>query len=231
MELWVVFDNRATNSAFKCGWGYSVFLRPYGLLFDTGSEPASLLHNLSLAGISLTELNTVFLSHFHWDHAGGLLGLLSRLEKPLKVVLHRGFSPRFAAEVARLGGEVVFLDEEGPFGEGLFTTGALEAPTPEAALILPAEGLLLTGCAHPGIRELVLLAGRLLGRPPSLVMGGFHLLNRPKKEVLSLAHELKALGVKRLAPSHCTGEKAERVLAEVFGDDFLWVGAGSRLLV
>ena len=39
------------------------------------------------------------------------------------------------------------------------------------------------------------------------------------------------LGIKRVAATHCTGDEAIEVFAEIFGDDALWGGLGARLTV
>ncbi|AEH44971.1 metal-dependent hydrolase of the beta-lactamase superfamily [Thermodesulfatator indicus DSM 15286] len=232
MELFIVFDNEHANEHFISGWGYSVYLAPLGLLFDTGSETASLLHNLRLFEISLDTLNTIFLSHFHWDHTGGLLGLLPGI-KNTTVVLHQGFSKKFVAEISRLGGKIKEINSPSQLTSEVYSTGCFPKPIPEAGLVLETEKhlVLLTGCAHPGILFMAQETKRLFGRPPSLLMGGFHLLNKTGAEILAIAHELKRLGVTQVAPSHCTGKKALAIFADVFGDGFLKVGAGTKLLV
>jgi len=230
VEACVVFDNRAFAPEFIAGWGLSVFFRPLGLLFDTGSETNALLHNFSLFNIMPREIHSIFLSHFHWDHAGGLLGLLPLLSSP-RVFLHRGFSAGFISEIRRLGGEVVILDEPSEIGPKIFSTGPLPAPTPEAALILEIRGrlALFTGCAHPGITNLVRQTLELFGKPPLLVAGGFHLLQTSRKKARLIAEELLALGVRLAAPCHCTGQKALEAFADIFQDGFLATGTGSIL--
>ncbi len=228
MKVYVVFDNRAASPEFISGWGFSVFLRPQGLLFDTGSEPRSLLHNLSLFNIAPEEIHSVFVSHFHWDHAGGLLGLLPFLSSPT-IFLHRGFSGGFVSEVKRLGGRVVSLEGPCELAPDIFTTGPIPAATTEAALVLNIKGklALLTGCAHPGILNLVLGTKEFFGEIPTFAGGGFHLLQTSKKEARILAEKLKALGVDLVAPSHCTGERALAAFADIFQDGFLEIGAGA----
>ncbi|NPB09765.1 MAG: MBL fold metallo-hydrolase [Thermodesulfobacteria bacterium] len=230
MELVIVFDNYALAPCAQAGWGYACYFPERGLLFDTGSETGTLVGNLKCLGIDPREIRTILLSHAHWDHAGGLLGLLER-DRPREVILHRGFSPRFAGEITRLGGQVVFNDSPAEILPGFFTTGLLPAPTPETGLIVRGEkGLsLITGCAHPGIVSMVQRTLELFRTPPRLVMGGFHLGNLSLKRLREIVDALRALGVETVAPSHCTGEKARELFAETFGRGFIRAGIGLRL--
>jgi len=58
------------------------------LLMDTGISPACLLHNADLLGVDYDAIEEVFISHGHWDHFGGLPGLLSRLDRRVPVTIH-----------------------------------------------------------------------------------------------------------------------------------------------
>lgn len=51
------------------------------LLFDAGPEGATLLRNASILGIDFSQVQSVVLSHGHWDHAGGLLAALEAITK------------------------------------------------------------------------------------------------------------------------------------------------------
>ncbi len=232
MEAYIVFNNQSAAPEFVSGWGLSVFFRSKRLLFDTGSETNALLHNFSLFNITPSEIHSIFLSHFHWDHAGGLLGLLPHLSSP-KIFLHRGFSSGFIAEIRRLGGEVVLFNEPSKIGPGVYTTGPLESSSPEAALIFDIQGklALFTGCAHPGILNLVHKTKELWGKVPLLVGGGFHLLQMSRKKIFFIAQELHRLGVRLVAPSHCTGQKALEVFADIFRNGFVAMGAGKILFL
>ena len=66
------------------------------VLFDTGSTVRGLVNNLSALGIDLQEIETIVLSHGHFDHAMGLNGLA----KALFTAAAAGTSPRFLAETA-----------------------------------------------------------------------------------------------------------------------------------
>ncbi|MBP1928904.1 7,8-dihydropterin-6-yl-methyl-4-(beta-D-ribofuranosyl)aminobenzene 5'-phosphate synthase [Methanolinea mesophila] len=58
------------------------------LLMDTGISPTCFLHNTDLLGVDCDAIEEVVLSHGHWDHFGGLPGLLSRVGREIPVTVH-----------------------------------------------------------------------------------------------------------------------------------------------
>jgi 7,8-dihydropterin-6-yl-methyl-4-(beta-D-ribofuranosyl)aminobenzene 5'-phosphate synthase len=103
--------------------------------------------------------------------------------------------------------------------------------TPELSLVIDAPGgqILLVGCAHPGIEQIL---ESVHGRTHSvrLVMGGLHWLTLPDAEVERRANDLvHKWGVHSVAPGHCTGEVGFSVLSRVFGDRYLYAGLGRAI--
>jgi 7,8-dihydropterin-6-yl-methyl-4-(beta-D-ribofuranosyl)aminobenzene 5'-phosphate synthase len=95
--------------------------------------------------------------------------------------------------------------------EGIFTTGRMgTSPAAQSLLIDTSEGLVvLTGCAHAGIVSIVIRAKEVMpNRPVLLVRGGFHLGSGLDKELARLIQDFRQLGIKKVAPSHCSGERA-----------------------
>jgi len=58
------------------------------MLFDTGSSVDGLVHNLHALGVDPQEIETVVLSHGHFDHTMGLNGLAKRLQPPPPLLVH-----------------------------------------------------------------------------------------------------------------------------------------------
>lgn len=63
--------------------------RTHTVLFDTGISPDGMADNMERLGIDATDIETVVLSHGHFDHAGGLEGLAGlRRRSGLPIVVH-----------------------------------------------------------------------------------------------------------------------------------------------
>jgi len=81
----------------------------------------------------------------------------------------------------------------------------------QALFIEESDGItVLLGCAHAGVINTLLHIRELTGarRPFKAVLGGAHLVNASERRLRRTAEELRALGVRRLFPAHCTGVPA-----------------------
>ena len=200
------------------------------VLFDTGLKGDVLLANMAKLDLAPSSIDRVVLSHDHDDHTGGLWAVLK--EKPgLEVIVHDGFPKAFDQRVIENGGQVTRIKETQKLAPGLHSTGQTGTAIPEQALIIETdEGpVLITGCAHPGIVEMAKQAAAVVGTAPVLILGGFHLKASDQEAVRRIAVQLKAMGVKRIGPCHCTGEQSIRTFAEVFKEGFIETGTGTRI--
>jgi 7,8-dihydropterin-6-yl-methyl-4-(beta-D-ribofuranosyl)aminobenzene 5'-phosphate synthase len=103
---------------------------------------------------------------------------------------------------------------------------------PELSLALMTnEGVVVVvGCSHSGIENIVAKVKNDLKQDVALVIGGFHLLPYSDETITQVAKTLKEdLGVKRVAPAHCTGNLGFKIFREFFGDDYLFAGLGSKV--
>jgi 7,8-dihydropterin-6-yl-methyl-4-(beta-D-ribofuranosyl)aminobenzene 5'-phosphate synthase len=57
-------------------------------LFDTGVSKDGIVHNSDVIGVNLTDIETIILSHGHFDHISGLISTLKRIEKPIEIIVH-----------------------------------------------------------------------------------------------------------------------------------------------
>lgn len=58
------------------------------IIFDTGGSNLTYLHNLNVRGYNLYNVAAIVLSHWHYDHTGGLYKILERIEDETKVISH-----------------------------------------------------------------------------------------------------------------------------------------------
>ena len=89
----------ATNTANFGGigeWSFSALLESDDekILFDTGFNENTVLHNANLLGKDLSQVEKVILSHFHGDHTGGLI----KLRKTFMEINPKAFSTVYVAE-------------------------------------------------------------------------------------------------------------------------------------
>ncbi|RLE36239.1 MBL fold metallo-hydrolase [Candidatus Acetothermia bacterium] len=229
-EITIIYDNRTARDGLYPGWGFSALVELDGtrLLFDTGGDKIVLEHNADALGIDLKGTDYLFLSHEHCDHIGAIS---SALHKGLTVVYPDSFSAGFKKRIADEKLTGIPVEEPIEFSPGFRSTGELGDEIKEQSLIVAGKDgpVLITGCAHPGIIRIARVATELSGRPPSLVIGGYHLGSKTDSEVEGIAEFLKRLGVKRVAPCHCTGERAMNLLRGSLGFEYIDVKAGASL--
>ena len=231
--LTVIYDNRAIPP-FRADWGFSVFLEleEENLLFDTGASPKILMENMELAGVKPSDIDKVFISHNHWDHVGGLPYIVDSVDSVEVYVPESDCSD--IEEKLPEGSLCIPVSSPTYISERLLSTGifptGLETPSEEQALVVFTErgALLLTGCSHPGIVDIARRAVSLVGEQLFLILGGFHLKDSPREEVLEISEELKKF-TQFIAPCHCTGEEAISLFKEDWGDRFIDAAAGLEI--
>jgi len=194
MKLFILYDNEA-KKGYKKGWGFSCLVGD-NLLFDVGADYETLRYNINNASIELDSIDKIVLSHQHKDHIGGIniIDDLADVEVFLPISFPRNFK-----QVIRSypNTNLIEVDESVEICEGIYTTGELGDFTKEQSLVIKTvDGLLLlTGCSHPGLENILNEASKL-GEPYGAI-GGFHGFN--KLEVLE--------DLELIVPCHCTKYK------------------------
>ena len=230
------------------------------LLFDAGASPDGLTVNAERLGIDVGGLQGVVLSHGHFDHTGGLGGLVRlrgrsglpltvhpavwtrrRLELPGGQGLEMPTLSRGALE--REGFAVIERRQPSLLVGGILVTGEVDRFTEfehgmppqhqawnghdwqhdptvidDQALVISVRGrglVVITGCGHAGVVNIIRHAMRLTGVSRLLaVIGGFHLSGPAFEPVIEpTVAALTELAPEVIAPSHCTGWRAQHTLA------------------
>jgi 7,8-dihydropterin-6-yl-methyl-4-(beta-D-ribofuranosyl)aminobenzene 5'-phosphate synthase len=97
------------------------------------------------------------------------------------------------------------------------------------ALRTPRGLVLVAGCSHPGI-ENILAASRTIEDRVHVIFGGLHLVLTKEPEIRRIARALRdEWRVETVAPGHCTGEPGFLALSEAFGDKYVYAGLGESL--
>ncbi len=130
MKLVVISDNRSSHDAFESEHGLSVYveINQYKYLLDTGAS-GLFICNAEKAGIDLSQVDYVFISHGHSDHLGGL-DLFLKLNTKAKVVLSKNvfnqqlFSNRngfreigVSMDISKYPDRFIFVEDELAIGD------------------------------------------------------------------------------------------------------------------
>jgi 7,8-dihydropterin-6-yl-methyl-4-(beta-D-ribofuranosyl)aminobenzene 5'-phosphate synthase len=168
--------------------------------------------------IEASQIQGVVLSHAHKDHTGGLVDFLKSGIQP-QVYLHPAFPENFKREIARLT-KVVITNPGMVIAEGIHTTGEMHNKISEQALLINTRR-----------GSVIEMAKELLQAPVHLVMGGFHLKDHQQIEITEITQAFRRLGIEKVAPSHCTGDKAIKYFIENYGVSFVSSGVGKIIYV
>ena len=182
---------------------------------------------MSKMAVDPKSIDIIVISHDHWDHYGSIVRLLEF--KPSIPVYMPSGSWKNVQELIRIfKGKVIPVTKPVEIVKGAYITGNFEDKTQEQTLTLAAENgaLMLSGCAHPGIQNLVKLAAKEINKPIKLVAGGFLMKNISGAEIRDGILQMKSAGVVKVAPSHCTSDSAMYILKEEFSDGFIRSGTG-----
>jgi 7,8-dihydropterin-6-yl-methyl-4-(beta-D-ribofuranosyl)aminobenzene 5'-phosphate synthase len=275
------FEGGQGPDSLRAEHGFSALLtvtvagRERRLLFDTGVSPDGLTGNLDRLDLTPKDCEAIVLSHGHFDHTGGMAGLMARLGRTnLPVMIHPEFWNRRRLSIpgrepvelpttsksALRGAGFEIAEERQPsfiFERSVLVTGEVDRTTPfergmpfqekrvdggwepdplildDQSLVLHLRGkglVVLTGCGHAGIVNIVRYARKLTGvERVYAVMGGFHLSGAAFEPVIGdVCTALAELDPGLIVPAHCTGWRATHLLAASFPDAFIQNSVGTR---
>jgi 7,8-dihydropterin-6-yl-methyl-4-(beta-D-ribofuranosyl)aminobenzene 5'-phosphate synthase len=109
------------------------------------------------------------------------------------------------------------------------TPGTKELKELSLAIDTPEGIVLVVGCSHPGIENIV-KAATAINPKIHLIAGGFHLVVAPDDVISKTVSALKdTYRVENIAPGHCTGEPTFDALKKAFGEHYFYAGLGTSL--
>ena len=206
MKWTVLSDNRSSDSHLSTEHGLSILLETeqHKILLDTGASDL-FIRNAGQLGIDLSDVDYVFISHGHSDHAGGLRYFMEHNQKAKVIVSPDAMGGKFFSKRGNLHNittewpeidddRLISIDQTCEIAEGLHAIAHIPQihPMPKGNQNLYVQ----------------------------TVVGGFHLLDGQEtdEELVALTHRLKAnYPETRFYTSHCTGDNVFDVMKVVMG--------------
>ncbi len=216
------------------GLSYCIDNNNTKILLDTGHSDVFVKNANKLGIDIKTDIDAVVLSHGHWDHGGGLEYIKGKkLITHPKSFINRyraGGEQNIGLTLTKKEIEDNFdlIVSEDPYyiKENIIFLGSIprlndfEAKTTpfededrkpdfvpdDSALAIIQDGhlIIVTGCSHSGICNIIDHAKKITGVSEVLgVIGGFHLKHNNHQTQKTIEY-LKSQNIKYLYPSHCT---------------------------
>ncbi len=232
IKFTILYDNYLFQKGTKSDWGFSCLIEGMEktILFDTGTKSEILFHNIDQLNVDLNKVKQIVISHIHYDHTGGLAAVLDK-NHDVQVYLPISFPYEFIRRVENKRAKVKSVDEPVKICRHVYSTGEMGDRIKEQSLIINTnKGLIIvTGCSHQGIVNILKRAKDLFDKEIYLVFGGFHLGAKSEKELKEIIKSFKEIGVMKCGATHCTGERAIELFKEAFGEDYIPMGTGKVL--
>ena len=233
ISITIVFDNYPFKEGLKTLWGFSCYIETpkKTILFDTGSNGRVLLENMHKLGKDIKKVDTLFLSHHHWDHIGGLDSVIET-NPGVEIIAPLSLSKHLIKDLKTMVKSVRVIGKNSSIlYEDIYTTGVMGDETQEQSLVIDTDKgvIVITGCAHGGIVEIAKKAQAILGKKIALLIGGFHLMYKDEAGIKQAVDELLAMDIGFVCPTHCSGDMAIDRFRHTFAKRFITGGAGKTV--
>lgn len=254
MKQVVLSDAKAMDGyGSEHGLSFLIEVDQQKVLFDTGASDLY-MKNAEKMGIDLGDVDTLVLSHGHYDHGNGLQYIqgknlvchpgcfVKRYRKEggenLGLALSKSeIENRFSLQVSRdplqLSEHLYFLGEIPRINdfEALSTKYILEGG--EEDYIIDDSGLacitnrglvVISGCAHSGICNMIEHARKVTGVEQVEAVIGGFHLKEDSLQTKQTIKHFSDLNIPGVFPSHCTLDRALDMFQKTFGSGEMLVG-------
>ena len=91
--------------------------------------------------------------------------------------------------------------------------------------------VLITGCSHPGVMNILDAVMERTGKNVYAVVGGSHLSEADDARIADTLSYLRAAGVEIAALCHCSGARAEELAGDIFGEKAAGLAVGESIFL
>lgn len=254
---------------YEHGLSFYIETKNHKLLVDTGASDA-FIHNAKVLGIDLTKIDTVILSHGHYDHSGGILSFV-KMNPNAKIYMQKNAAGQYyhkdetvekyigidqeikhLPQVVWVDGDLKIDNELELFsnvtGRRLWPQGNMELKELVDGAFLQDEfsheqylvvtdgdkKLLVSGCAHNGVLNILEKYRGLYGENPYAMISGFHM--RKKTDYTDEDIAVMEETARELCDTdtvfytgHCTGEYPFEVMKKILGEQLVYVRSGEEI--
>lgn len=102
----------------------------------------------------------------------------------------------------------------------------------EQSLVLDTDkGLVIINCCSHGgaVNVIKEVSATFPDKHVYGLIGGFHLFNKPKKEIISVAEEIMNTGIDFVCTGHCTKDRAYNIMKSILGDRLVQLRVGLEM--
>lgn len=267
MKIIVLMENTSCHPECVAEHGLSIYIETpcHKALLDTGASPA-FLDNAERLGVDLSQIDTLILSHGHYDHAGGIPAF-TKLNPSARIYMQEsavcdyyhgdryiGIDRQIALlpQICMRHGDFQIDEELSVFsqvtGRRFFSqsnfslkkrvngTDIQDDFSHEQYLVITQaeKRILLSGCAHNGILNILDHYRRLYGSMPQAVISGFHMMKKDAytdEEITVIektADELNRLNIVYYT-GHCTGQAAFALMKPILKEKLVALHGGMEI--
>jgi 7,8-dihydropterin-6-yl-methyl-4-(beta-D-ribofuranosyl)aminobenzene 5'-phosphate synthase len=171
----------------------------------------------------------MIISHNHWDHIGGASWLVK--QNPYMDVYIPKTYGRLKNKFKPYTNKVNVIDKNTVLSDNLLLVISKKRLITEISLTIKTDNgnVVFTGCSHAGVENIAKQVIALTETNVLAIIGGLHFFRSFQPRIKRSIKEMKALNIKRIVPSHCTGKRAILCLKKEFGENCSIGGVGTEL--
>lgn len=191
LEIIPLIDWKTKSDDFIGEPGVSYLLKTdeTSILFDVGfnrskKNPSPLLHNMDKLEVRLQDIDTVYISHNHLDHVGGMKNQKEKTfslgDDTIDLSAKKIFTP---VPMTYKSKNTQYIPEPFLLTKGVTSIGAISnfdffmGRIDEQAIAVNVEGkgiVIIVGCGHQGLQRIIERTEALFNEPIYGIIGGLH---------------------------------------------------------